>query len=98
MIKDKRGEKIISEWNVKSSRSSKMLADKEEMLEVLNFVNAKVKELGSKILDGNIEVKPVEEEKFACAYCDYKSICGFDRKIKGYEYNKAFSKADREEE
>lgn len=98
VIKDERGEKIISEWNVKSSRSSKMLADKEEMLEVLNFVNAKVKELGSKILDGNIEVKPVEEEKFACAYCNYKSICGFDRKIKGYEYNKAFSKADREEE
>ena len=37
-------------------------------------------------MDGKIALDPYEKEKrTACDYCNYKTLCGFDKKIPGYE-------------
>lgn len=58
----------------------------EDYQVVSDFVNEKLKSFGREILGGNIAVNPYEQgEKKACTYCRFKSVCGFDRKIPGYE-------------
>ena len=52
---------------------------------VSNYVNYKIKELGISILQ-NIAVNPCEQNgNNACTYCAYKSVCGYDKGIDGYE-------------
>ena len=44
-------------------------------------------ELSDAILAGSIDINPTLQKKAtACDYCALKGICGFDPKIKGYEY------------
>ncbi len=53
---------------------------------VSDFVREKIRETGREILEGNIAVNPcMEGASSACTYCDYRGICGFDEKIRGYE-------------
>lgn len=63
---------------------------KEEDMQVVScYVNRKIRELGSGILDGTIAVNPYEQNgSQACTYCAYKSVCGFDSRIEGYEMRK----------
>ncbi|MCM1253842.1 MAG: helicase-exonuclease AddAB subunit AddB [Clostridium sp.] len=69
----------------------------EDMRTVSNYVNRKIKELGSGILQGNISVNPCEQNgENACTYCAYKSICGYDAEIAGYEMRK-LKKLSKEE-
>lgn len=61
------------------------------------FVDKKIKELGSEILDGNIEIAPYEAgNKTACDYCTYRGICGFDLKSPGFEYRRLKQFSDDE--
>lgn len=49
---------------------------------VSNYVNHKIKELGTSILDGEIGLNPyVQKDQDACMYCAYKGVCGFDQKL-----------------
>lgn len=61
----------------------------EDMRTVSNYVNHKIRSLGREILDGTISVNPCElgSEK-ACAYCVYKSVCGFSDGTQGYRPRK----------
>lgn len=55
---------------------------KDEFMYVSDFVKQKMKELGSSILKGDISLNPYEQSRQnACTYCNYKSICGFDKKL-----------------
>ena len=57
----------------------------EDMNVVSDFVNKKIRQLGSGILDGTISVNPYEQNgNRACIYCAYKSVCGYDDRIEGY--------------
>ena len=50
------------------------------------FASQKVAEIGTQIKAGHIGVKPmVDGRKSACDYCAYKSVCGFEKRIPGYE-------------
>lgn len=63
------------------TQASSVLSD-EDFMTVSEYVNHKIKELGTSILDGNIGLNPYEQKDAdACAYCVYKSACGFDRKL-----------------
>lgn len=54
----------------------------EDFTTVSDYVNHKIRELGSEILDGEIGLNPYEQSKgSACTYCSYRSICGFDKKL-----------------
>ncbi len=58
---------------------------KEEMDEISCFVNKKIKEIGRRISDGEIEINPyVYGQSDSCKYCDYRGVCGYDENLKGY--------------
>lgn len=58
----------------------------EDMQAVSNYVNQKIKQIGSGILDGTISVNPYEQGvNQACTYCAYRNVCGYDSRVEGYE-------------
>ena len=63
------------------TKTSSILSQ-EDFKVVSDYVNHKIKELGTSILDGEIALNPYEQSKQnACTYCNYRGICGFDRKL-----------------
>ena len=47
-----------------------------------DFVNRKIRELGTDMLDGSIGLNPYEQNGAgACTYCAYSSVCGFDKRL-----------------
>lgn len=69
------------------TQASSVLSE-EDFQTVSDFVNDKIKELGASILNGDIALRPYEQNSAggtvtgsACAYCAYHSVCGFDRKL-----------------
>lgn len=45
--------------------------------------------IGRKILAGDVSINPYERKnRTGCDYCPYAGICGFDKKIPGYEYRR----------
>jgi ATP-dependent helicase/nuclease subunit B len=64
--------------------TSSLLRD-EHFTAVLNFAENKIKQLGSRILAGEIEIMPYKFDKTtACANCVYKAFCRFDWQINEY--------------
>ena len=50
------------------------------------YVEHHIRKVGNEIYQGNIKVQPFAAgQKSGCTYCPYDSICGFDKKIPGYE-------------
>ena len=57
--------------------------------ELMDAADRKIAELAGDIMNGRMDVSPYElKGRTACTFCDYRSICGFDRRIPGYEYRK----------
>ncbi len=70
------------------SKTSKTLST-ESLKELEEYVTLLVKDYGEDILSGLITVSPYQLKNYtACTYCPYDGICGFDPKIKGYDYRK----------
>lgn len=62
------------------------IISERDMATVSDYVNYKIKELGRGILEGDIAVNPCEQNgNSACTYCAYRSVCGYDEEITGYE-------------
>lgn len=54
---------------------------KDDFGTVSEFTNRRIRELGSSIMDGKIGLTPCTGKDIdSCAYCEYRGICGFDRK------------------
>lgn len=69
------------------SRSAAL--SEEELRTVSDYVSLKIKKIGKQILQGEIEKKPYEYAgDTGCDYCVYKSVCGFNGRIPGYETKK----------
>ncbi|MGN0362266.1 MAG: PD-(D/E)XK nuclease family protein, partial [Bilifractor sp.] len=61
----------------------------EHFAQIRNFADRKVKELGNRIVQGEIRADPfIEEGRSACTYCPYGGICGYDRRIPGYAFRR----------
>lgn len=76
---------------------SSSVASTEEFKWISDYVNHKVKELGSRILEGHIEVNPYQSgTDCSCTYCPYSGICGFDENSEGYQM-RTFESMKREE-
>lgn len=70
-----------------SARSS--ILEENDFRVISDYVNLKIREIGSGILNGNIALNPYVQSggqtaKDACTYCPYSKVCGFDKKIPGY--------------
>ncbi|MBR5066111.1 MAG: PD-(D/E)XK nuclease family protein, partial [Lachnospiraceae bacterium] len=74
--------------------------EKEDFDSMLDKAEDKAKELASDILSGSIDINPYYEKKDdnACRYCPLNGSCGFDLKIKGYEYRQLGEDAPEEDE
>jgi len=71
--------------------------DEENLKKLINYVHKKISEAGREIIKGKINIEPVKySSRTACEYCDYKSICKFDRKISSNQY-KVLNKKDKDE-
>ncbi|MGN0335594.1 MAG: PD-(D/E)XK nuclease family protein [Lachnospiraceae bacterium] len=66
------------------SKSSKVLST-ENFQQIGTFVKQKIAKLGAEILEGEISVNPYStEQKTACDFCAYRSICKFSPKDSSY--------------
>ncbi len=58
----------------------------EDYEAISGFVNKKIREFGKNILGGDISVNPYAmDQRESCTYCSYRTICGYDERIKGYK-------------
>lgn len=64
-----------------SSHSS--VFTEEEFDAILSFIDFKTTDLSQSILDGNFEINPYRKKNgtMPCTYCDYISICQFDKTL-----------------
>ncbi len=70
-----------------SARSS--VVKRQDYEVISNYVNQKMHQFGTEILQGNIEVNPCEQGNTeSCTYCTFREICAFDGKIPGFEKRK----------
>lgn len=78
-----------------ASTSSVMGSD--DLRAISYYVNRKIKEIGSSIVEGQIGINPYERgQTDSCTYCSYAGICGYDNKIEGYQKRK-FDDVNKEE-
>lgn len=80
-----------------SFRKSSSVATREQF-DILNrYVKKKIAGIQEAILDGEAEVSPYElGRRNACTYCAYQGVCGFDKKMPGYEFRKLKAFSDEE--
>ncbi len=72
--------------NGMSKSSAKHLATTDEMINMLDYTERMMTNIGNRILDGDITTSPMKMDKRdACKYCSYKAICRFDEKIPGFK-------------
>ena len=56
---------------------------------ISDYVNRKIMELGVRMMRGEIAVNPYElGDRTSCGYCPYRSVCGFDERIDGFDYRR----------
>ena len=68
-----------------SARSSVLT---QELQEISDYVERKIKQIGTEILEGNIEVNPCRQgNSSSCDYCPFLRVCGFDARIEGYHWH-----------
>lgn len=78
-------------------RKGSSVASREQFQLLNQYVKNKIAEIRSHILSGDAEVSPYEMgKKNACTYCTYQGVCGFDKKIPGYEYRRLRQFTDEE--
>ncbi len=62
--------------------------NKEEFKILQDYIDKIIKQISKEILSGKIDLKPYNKNgKTPCEYCEYKTICGFNKNQKGNNYN-----------
>lgn len=70
----------------KDGRPSRLsrAASPEQFAELSRFVNRKMREIGNRMLSGEIAPVPYQrKQQTACDYCGYRAVCALDEKIPG---------------
>ncbi len=84
MEKENKGEYVPALALNKDGSYSKRLtsfASDEEFNLIFKHIEKLIANVGEEILGGDISVSPIDgRESAACAYCDYKSVCGIENK------------------
>ncbi len=76
---------LDKDGNISKSKSNVLDKDKFDRLQ--KYTKYIIKEISKEIFSGNVDIKPYYmNKKTPCEYCEYKSICNFDPKLKGNDY------------
>lgn len=79
---------VVRNKNGSLGKLSKVM-NTEQFASMSLFVNRKLKELGGRILEGDVSLNPYQRKnQTACDYCAFKEICGFDARMKDMEYRR----------
>lgn len=72
--------------NISSSKSS--VLDREKFDRLQKYTKHIISEISNEIFAGVVDIKPfyLSNKKNPCEFCEYKSICNFDPKLKDNEY------------
>jgi ATP-dependent helicase/nuclease subunit B len=64
---------------------------------MIKHVEETIRTIGDELLEGKIDVSPCKTDGFvSCQYCDFKSLCQFDRHFKGNAYRTIKSLSNEE--
>ena len=78
-------------------RKGASVATEEEFAALGKFVKQKIENVKEAIYNGKVEASPYElKDRNACTYCPYQGVCGFDKKIPGYEFRRIKQFTDNE--
>ena len=78
-----------------TKRSS--VAKGKEIKALIDYVNKKLIEDGEQILDGDTRLNPYRSNnRTACDYCEFRTICGFDSRLPGHGYRNLNKKSTEE--
>ena len=70
------------------SEKSSSVATKEQFEILQKYIRKTIKNISKEILSGKIDIAPYyKNKKTPCEYCEYKSICQFDKNKFGNEYS-----------
>lgn len=78
---------LDKDGNISKSKSN--VITKEQFSKLQNTAEKIIKQIAKEILDGRIDIKPAYYKKNkidVCKYCEYKSICGFNKNTNNYSY------------
>lgn len=80
---------LDKEGNLSKTRSN--IVSKEQFEYLQKYMNKIIKQISQEILKGKIDLKPyynVKNKKTPCEFCEYKSICNFNKSgcINNYNY------------
>lgn len=80
------------------TKNGSKVTSQENMELICEYVKKFIQSNGKRIINGDIEVKPIEEgqKTLSCTFCPFISICGYDKSILGYE-TRSLVKIDPEE-
>lgn len=80
-----------------SYTSASAVTGERQLVELLAYVREKIRSLGIRLLEGDIEAAPYQWKQFtACDYCPYRQVCGFDRRLPGCHFRKLPPISDEE--
>ena len=80
-----------------SFRKNSSVADRTQFAVLGRYVRTKIEKIRSSILEGDAVFSPYElGKKNACTYCPYMTVCGFDRRLSGYEFRRLKNFSDEE--
>jgi ATP-dependent helicase/nuclease subunit B len=67
--------------------SNSSVIDEDKLTLTRNYVRGKMKEIGTEITNGVVDISPYQmQKKTPCTYCAYKPICQFDSILEENEY------------
>ena len=76
---------LDKEGNISKSKSN--VLDREKFDRLQKYTKHIISEISNEIFGGNVDIKPYYmSKKTPCEYCEYKSVCNFDPKLKNNEY------------
>ncbi|QNM05205.1 PD-(D/E)XK nuclease family protein [Qiania dongpingensis] len=95
LLQQEGGENGASKWIPAVMKDGSLVkgksaaVSKEQLFHLRNFVSGRMKEFGTAIAGGDVSAAPYKRrDRTGCDYCDFQSVCGFDKKTAGYDYKR----------
>ena len=68
-------------------KAASKVASKDEFSDLRKYVGKVFEKTGNEIVEGNVDIAPYKmNDRTACTYCPFKSVCRFDATLKENNY------------